>query len=750
MSSRHGVKKVGATRAGARKIVHRESKSLRKPNEDREVKVIGPKKQKLTRETANSEAKFLYNPLDDEIYDPDYMDYGVTAEEATTNLQETVCAPSSSDTQSSYLNSWLPRRPLFLEALFQQHASPANNAGCATSYMTEPLAYQSFLKGAIINAPRFQQKPTCNDHNVTKHANRRNANLDITGIAAHACARHGCFAPSSVVDLQKGERQMNIDYSLSEALKTTKTDGIKSLLLIYDVMCQYKVHLLERFEATPKHLEWPESIDIILTAIGKFHVHAHQDSCLYRYSPSYIPDAAVVAGEILESLWSKLNKISRTLRGASIQHRLEVLDDHMNDSNLKKIIHAAESICTRHTRALQGAAAAAEQLEAIKEGCLPQNLRKWEDEVITAEAARARGSDKAMDLMHSRVTKGMSKIELEVELTRKEVAGGAHGETSWLSLGLQIEEDQEVLRSVLAAPEAVTTANQQLSIQQRRLRLQRLLDTFHLGSRTHLDELLHFIAPIAGIGPEAAQLAFPSMIVKLPGIDLNTTREKRLRNKELKLRQGQANDLLQRLRETISHLSFQYLGNLRNQNGTRRVTRIWRGVADLNQELRILQLMYARCRDRMVALSSEAAVDATYRHVGPADCRSSELIYDPNARGLTDSGLSWIWGTISGNREDNKYLDEFYRLHFLRARARLNRWVEEIKLTKYELRWTIMFFSAKAREWRSYHNIAGLSAGHASFAAKQVAFWNSLGKAADVTALASIPDHVLTWNRTTL
>lgn len=29
---------------------------------------------------------------------------------------------------------------------------------------------------------------------------------DATGVVAVACARHGCFAPGSVVDMQKGER----------------------------------------------------------------------------------------------------------------------------------------------------------------------------------------------------------------------------------------------------------------------------------------------------------------------------------------------------------------------------------------------------------------------------------------------------------------------------------------------------------------------------------------------------------------
>ena len=46
----------------------------------------------------------------------------------------------------------------------------------------------------------------------------------------------------------------------------------------------------------------------------------------------------MVDGEILETLWSTLNHISPSMRTASLAHRTEVLDDHMNDSNWKKTV----------------------------------------------------------------------------------------------------------------------------------------------------------------------------------------------------------------------------------------------------------------------------------------------------------------------------------------------------------------------------------------------------------------------------
>jgi hypothetical protein len=47
---------------------------------------------------------------------------------------------------------------------------------------------------------------TCANHKAINQANVNRRNLEATGVGACACARHGCFVPHSVVDLQKGER----------------------------------------------------------------------------------------------------------------------------------------------------------------------------------------------------------------------------------------------------------------------------------------------------------------------------------------------------------------------------------------------------------------------------------------------------------------------------------------------------------------------------------------------------------------
>jgi Kyakuja-Dileera-Zisupton transposase len=126
-----------------------------------------------------------------------------------------------------------------------------------------------------------------------------------------------------------------MDYSICKAL-SYNMDNIPVALVMYDIMCQYGIHFKERVNNSPE-LSLSGSLEL-RTGIGLFHIHGHQDSCLPRFSPSYIPGAKQVDGEIIETLWAPLNNVSRSIRGMSLNHRQEVLDAHMNHSNWKKLV----------------------------------------------------------------------------------------------------------------------------------------------------------------------------------------------------------------------------------------------------------------------------------------------------------------------------------------------------------------------------------------------------------------------------
>ncbi len=122
----------------------------------------------------------------------------------------------------------------------------------------------------------------------------------------------GVFNLSNIqcVILTLHERQINMDYSLCKALSYNMSQ-IPTALVMYDIMCQYGIHLKRHVSQSPE-LSVPSSLEL-RTGIGLFHIHGHQDSCLPRFSPSYIPGAKQVDGEIIETLWAPLNDISRSL-----------------------------------------------------------------------------------------------------------------------------------------------------------------------------------------------------------------------------------------------------------------------------------------------------------------------------------------------------------------------------------------------------------------------------------------------------
>jgi len=118
-------------------------------------------------------------------------------------------------------------------------------------------------------------------------------------------------------------------------------------MLIYNIVCQYIIYIQEYIGA---HLPASLSID---QAIGLLHVHCHKDVCFFRYAPSFIPGSGIVAGEILESLWSSLNSISPTGRTATLPHHAEILYNHATDSNHKKMLGIIATLCSKSHKALE-------------------------------------------------------------------------------------------------------------------------------------------------------------------------------------------------------------------------------------------------------------------------------------------------------------------------------------------------------------------------------------------------------------
>src|ERR1700678_3171837 len=97
-------------------------------------------------------------------------------------------------------------------------------------------------------------------------------------------------------------------------------------------MCQYSVHFEDHIRTVLDYL----SLDLemkILGAVGKFHLADHVDSCFAKWMLNFMQGAGHIDGEILETLWSGMNKVSGAARSMSKAHRQETLDDYMRGAN---------------------------------------------------------------------------------------------------------------------------------------------------------------------------------------------------------------------------------------------------------------------------------------------------------------------------------------------------------------------------------------------------------------------------------
>ncbi|KIK72130.1 hypothetical protein PAXRUDRAFT_181279 [Paxillus rubicundulus Ve08.2h10] len=122
---------------------------------------------------------------------------------------------------------------------------------------------------------------------------------------------------------------MNIDYSICQS------QGICSTILGYNVACQWQTNFMHKVWEN-NHLLVPEGMDII-AAVGKFHLSAHKLECYPQFSLKFMEGAGQMDGKIIETLWAPLNKIAPSAQAMPAAHRKELYDDHILDSNWKKL-----------------------------------------------------------------------------------------------------------------------------------------------------------------------------------------------------------------------------------------------------------------------------------------------------------------------------------------------------------------------------------------------------------------------------
>ena len=113
--------------------------------------------------------------------------------------------------------------------------------------------------------------------------------------------------------------------------------GLPECLIIYDVNCQYLVLFDDRIQDLSFYLQLDPQMKIF-GAVGKFHLANHVNGYFSKWSLNLMKGAGHIEGEIMETLWSGMNKVSGAARLMSKAHRQKILDDYMRDANWKKTV----------------------------------------------------------------------------------------------------------------------------------------------------------------------------------------------------------------------------------------------------------------------------------------------------------------------------------------------------------------------------------------------------------------------------
>ena len=262
-------------------------------------------------------------------------------------------------------------------------------------------------------------------------------------------------------------RQVNVDYSVCNGLKFN-SDGLKEGLVVYDVMCQYLVHFDNRIRDgdVADYLQ-PDLEMKVLGAIGKFHLADHVDSCFARWTLNFMKGAGHIDGEIMETLWSGMNKVSGAARSMSKAHRQETLDDYMRDANWKKTVGigklvivrdglynclqhcplAVQTLLTKLKRSLDGLDSTKPAFDQLTESCLQRKLPVKAWKLAEGLAMEERGEH--LRIFDINQKKAPTLAQITLKLTDAKNDSDDFGNfVDWISDGIKAQNDQFVLNLI--------------------------------------------------------------------------------------------------------------------------------------------------------------------------------------------------------------------------------------------------------------------------------------------------------------
>ncbi|KAJ8518864.1 hypothetical protein ONZ45_g4098 [Pleurotus djamor] len=504
---------------------------------------------------------------------------------------------------------------------------------------------------------------TCSSFGAMAHADSKSTTgLRYTGVGMCVCLRHEMVQPLGVGDLQKGERYCNMDYVLLSALLGFAL--ATSIMVIYDIACQWKVNLPARIAEFPAEFRLPATTALDF-AIPKCHSPAHKTECQAPHSLNLKPGAGRTDGEGIERDWSMINPAANSTREMGQGSRHDTLDDLFAFHNWQKITGLGQSLKRKYFLAVVEARRNKDLHDDFNQS-IPEEVRaSWTKMILEWDVDSSKPNPYEIRVDHE------SENDVKKKLLAAECRDSALGrmnhdktETSFLSMGLVVEESQRRLR--------LDNTSKLTSIQASQLHERRLVITKQIKAFRKAQQLKRssFALPNARI-PWNVSASTNVHDGRLPSISTSTPRVS-VTAPELE-------------RTSIEYLSREIKQLKNTAMHDQRWYRLW--------EKARFQATYEFYTTRMFVLPPVFSID----HIQPP--RNMREASTRLGEGYRE--VPWIW-RVAGSliAEDTGAMNAGLRVEWAKSRARALRWQEEVLLVKEEMRRVRLSLQHEADEWR--------------------------------------------------
>ncbi|KAJ6487351.1 hypothetical protein DFH09DRAFT_1339464 [Mycena vulgaris] len=618
------------------------------------------------------------------------------------------------------------------------------------AFFCEVKAYMEHVKE---HWGQVQERSHCVAHDAVDKPDREARGTASSGIGAVDCARHNMKRPNAVGDLQLGERYLNMDYMFFKSVVGTELH-----VNIWIRMMGYKNKSLVL-----------NGVEYMTFLVPKFHLPAHIEACNLRFSFNLTRYVGWTDGEAPERGWANTNPLASSTKEMGPGSRRDTLNDHFNDWNYKKIIGLGKTMLERTEDAVPMMVETRQALADLE--------RSFEEEMLVEWRRMAEAWEKDGDMQNPFATAKKDqhlaavRRALAEEAAAREAAGieviGAVREdmhvTELIAMGIQLEEQQRVLRFDMSGTGLHPTEKQRTAMVERTSKLRRKIFAWIDIQRLFFPivETLRKIEdaarartagsqPVPGVKVHEITLWLPSGLKRRAGgasTEDGCTVE--IMTCEYRLRVGQANEALHDIRRHLLVRTHLYALKDRYARGVKSNTRSKTKIDVVEERIRRAASQY---RDAWAALGVLGKIlgrqewASTLKELAPDDVRGmprreqhdasrqagvpkgvvaravERLLQEAAKKGKRRPRgkkrkivrpMSWIWLAQVESRKEGEpeQADEALRIEWAKTRARSLRWSEEVDLLEEETRRITQFLLWRSDWWRDRVGQRGLEEG---------------------------------------